>query len=247
MPDTPSIPLAQEIVLTRINTDLIDAIVANGFEARFVGGCVRDALLDIKSQDVDIASTAMPDQTVKALKVLDGIKINPFAARYGVIHIKYEGQTFQVSTLREDVKTYGRKADVVFTTSWEKDAKRRDFTVNSIYMARSGEMFDPYDGIGDLKQGRVRFIGDPSLRIQEDYIRILRYFRFWGKLSAQRPEPSVIEAIIKHEEGLKALPIDIVKSEIRKIKKLSNGTQVLSIMRELTPGLLELNVWQSQP
>ena len=241
MPDIPSIPLAQEIVLTKINTTLIDAIVASGFEARFVGGCVRDALLGIKSQDVDIASTATPDQTIKAFMALDGIELNPFAARYGVIHIKYKDRTFQVSTLREDVKTYGRKADVVFTTSWDKDAKRRDFTVNAIYMAKSGELFDPYDGMCDLRQRRVKFIGDPSVRIQEDYIRILRYFRFLGQLSsAQRPDPSITEAIVKHKEGLRTLPTNIVKSEIRKIQKLSNCAQVLSLMRELIPDLLDI-------
>ncbi|MDR1032018.1 MAG: hypothetical protein LBL30_02760 [Holosporales bacterium] len=239
MPNTLSIPLAQEIVLTRINTELIDTMAASGFEARFVGGCVRDALLGIRSEDVDIASTATPDQTIKALKVLDGIKLNPFAVRYGVIHIKYKGQTFQISTLREDVKTYGRKADVMFTTSWNQDAKRRDFTVNSIYMARSGELFDPYDGVVDLRQRLVKFIGDPSVRIQEDYIRILRYFRFWGKLSAQRSEPAVTEAIIKHSEGLKTLPTALLASEIKKIKKLSNCIRVLSLMRELIPDLLD--------
>ncbi|MDR1475006.1 MAG: hypothetical protein LBI30_00580 [Holosporales bacterium] len=233
MPSVLPTLIAREILLTKTNLELLNAIVDSGFEPKLVGGCVRDAFLGEKSSDIDIASTAPPEQTIKALKTLCVNKINTFAARYGVICARYKGMSFQISTLREDVKTYGRNADVMFTKLWDKDAKRRDFTINSIYMSPYGDLLDPYDGVNDLNNGHVKFIGNPSVRIQEDYIRILRYFRFWGRFSKHKPDDNIIKAISKRHSGLKTLSQALIFSEMRKIKKLSNCEQVLSLMDDL--------------
>ncbi|MEM8957226.1 MAG: CCA tRNA nucleotidyltransferase [Pseudomonadota bacterium] len=153
------------------------ALTAEGHRALFVGGCVRNALLGAPVSDLDIATDATPDQTVR-LAAAAGLKTVPTGAAHGTITVVAGGRPFEVTTFRRDVATDGRHALVVFSTRVEEDAARRDFTMNALYAAPDGTVIDPLGGLADLRAGRLRFIGDPAQRIAEDYLRILRFFRF---------------------------------------------------------------------
>ena len=153
------------------------ALTANGGEARFVGGAVRNAQLGEPVIDVDIATPLTPDEVTKRL-VRAGLGAVPTGIEHGTVTAVAMGKPFEVTTLRRDVTTDGRRAVVAFTTDWAQDASRRDFTINAMYASADGALFDPTGGEDDLKAGRVRFIGDAAQRIREDYLRILRLFRF---------------------------------------------------------------------
>ncbi|MCR9088970.1 MAG: CCA tRNA nucleotidyltransferase [Rhodobacteraceae bacterium] len=153
------------------------ALTAEGHLALFVGGCVRNALLGAPVSDLDIATDATPDETVRLAEAA-GLKAVPTGAAHGTITVVAGGRPFEVTTFRRDVATDGRHAVVAFSTRVEEDAARRDFTMNALYAAPDGAVIDPLGGLADLRAGRVRFIGDPAQRIAEDYLRILRFFRF---------------------------------------------------------------------
>ncbi|MDA9035106.1 CCA tRNA nucleotidyltransferase, partial [Hyphomicrobiales bacterium] len=145
--------------------------------ARFVGGCVRDSLINLKTNDIDIATTHKPQNIIDILSS-DSIKVIPTGIDHGTVSVFTDTYNFEITTLRSDIETDGRHAKVIFTDDWEKDSTRRDFTINSIYLTPEGDIFDPQNGFADLRKGNVKFIGNPKERIQEDYLRILRYFRF---------------------------------------------------------------------
>ena len=147
--------------------------------ARFVGGCVRDSLINIRTNDIDIATKHKPENIIEILSS-NSIKVIPTGFDHGTVSIFTDTFNFEITTLRSDTETDGRHAKVSFTDSWEEDSKRRDFTINSIYLSPNGDIFDPNDGTLDLIKRHIVFIGDPRERIQEDYLRILRYFRFCG-------------------------------------------------------------------
>ncbi|MBT4696375.1 MAG: CCA tRNA nucleotidyltransferase [Alphaproteobacteria bacterium] len=147
--------------------------------ARFVGGCVRDSLINIRTNDIDIATKHKPENIIEILSS-NSIKVIPTGFDHGTVSIFTDTFNFEITTLRSDTETDGRHAKVSFTDSWEEDSKRRDFTINSIYLSPNGDIFDPNDGTLDLIKRNIVFIGDPRERIQEDYLRILRYFRFCG-------------------------------------------------------------------
>src|SRR6516165_11124373 len=150
---------------------------ANGEEARVVGGAVRNALLNIPIGDVDIATTALPDEVIGRAKAA-GIKCVPTGIEHGTVTLVVDAQPFEVTTLREDTETFGRKARVAFGRDWVGDAHRRDFTINALSVAADGIVHDYTGGLADIAARRVRFIGEPGQRIEEDYLRILRFFRF---------------------------------------------------------------------
>ena len=149
----------------------------DGEEARVVGGAVRNALLDIPISDVDIATTALPEEVVRRARAA-GIKNVPTGIEHGTVTLIVDGRPFEVTTLREDVETFGRKAKVAFGRDWKADAQRRDFTINALSVDAEGLVHDHVGGLADIAARRVRFIGDPNRRIAEDYLRILRFFRF---------------------------------------------------------------------
>jgi len=153
------------------------ALSGDGIETRAVGGAVRNTLLGRPVTEVDLATTAMPD-TVMARARKAGLKAIPTGIAHGTVTVVADGTPFEVTTLRRDVETYGRHAKVAFTEDWEEDARRRDFTLNALYADADGALYDPLGGYADLVAGRVRFIGDATARITEDYLRILRFFRF---------------------------------------------------------------------
>lgn len=176
------------------------ALEARGYAgcARFVGGCVRNSLLGQPIDDIDIATTLTPDQVTEALEAA-GIKVVPTGVDHGTVTAVAEGRPFEITTLRRDVSTDGRRAVVAFTQSWEEDAVRRDFRLNALYADAEGRIFDPTgEGVADARAGRIVFVGDPMTRIREDYLRILRFFRFhawYGKAEADSAALSACKAL----------------------------------------------------
>ena len=164
------------------------AIAKGGAEARVVGGAVRNALIDWPVKEVDIATTALPDDVMRLARDA-GLGAHPTGIDHGTVTVVADKQPFEVTTLRRDVETDGRHAVVTFTTSWDEDAARRDFTINALYCSSDGTLYDPVGGLDDLRKRRVRFIGSPQARIREDFLRILRFFRFQRRVR-QRPSRS---------------------------------------------------------
>src|SRR2546421_2970655 len=152
---------------------VLELLNGNGEEARVIGGAVRNALLKIPVGDIDIATTALPDEVIRRAKAA-GVKSVPTGIDHGTVTLVVEGQPFEVTTLREDAETYGRKAKVAFGRDWMRDAERRDFTINGLSVDAAGVVHDYVGGLADIAGRRVRFIGNPTERIAEDYLRILR-------------------------------------------------------------------------
>ncbi|MDR3151642.1 MAG: CCA tRNA nucleotidyltransferase [Holosporaceae bacterium] len=157
---------------------LLEHIEKNGYEARLVGGAVRNCLMDVEPTDIDIAITATPTETTRIFGNVHGIKVVPTGIDYGTVTVVRNWKSYEITSLRKDVQTFGRKALVQFTNSFEEDSRRRDFTINAIYVDKNGNIFDYHRGIDDISRKNIRFIGCPEERIKEDFLRILRYFRF---------------------------------------------------------------------
>jgi poly(A) polymerase len=169
---------------------VLAALEADGDAVRFVGGCVRDTLLDptLDAVDIDIATPVAPGRNLELLNNA-GIRTIPTGLAHGTITAIEGGRDYEITTLRQDVATDGRRATVAFTDCFLADAARRDFTINAMSCDRSGRLFDPFDGRADLAKGRIRFVGDPVARIREDYLRILRFFRFFARLGRTGRRP----------------------------------------------------------
>ena len=181
---------------------LLKALDARSGTVRFVGGAVRDLLLDEDPGDLDLATTLSPQEVIRRLEAA-GIKAVPTGIEHGTITAVSSGTVVEVTTLRSDVSTDGRRATVAFTGDWQADAGRRDFTINALYADPfSGELFDYYGGIDDLKSRTVRFIGEPLQRIAEDHLRILRYFRFHARYGHGEPDPAAIAACCERANDL---------------------------------------------
>jgi poly(A) polymerase len=188
----------------------------DGAEARVVGGAVRNALLGIAVNDLDIATTALPTEVIRRAKAA-GIKSVPTGIAHGTVTLVVDAQPFEVTTLRQDVETFGRKARVVFGTDWARDAERRDFTINGLSVGADGVVHDYVGGLADIAAKRVRFIGDPKLRIAEDYLRILRFFRIHAAYGAGEPDREGYLACIGGSAGLAGLSAERVRMEILKL------------------------------
>ncbi len=207
-----------------------------GEEARVVGGAVRDALFGQIPQEVDIATTAMPDTVIERARAA-GFKAVPTGIDHGTVTVIVDGRPFEVTTLRKDVETYGRKAKVAFGRDWKADAERRDFTMNALSVDRTGKVFDYVGGLADIDACRVRFIGDPAKRIAEDYLRILRFFRFHATYGHGAPDPAGLAACIAGRGGLTQLSRERVRMEMLKLLRAEHATPTLAVMAEA--GLLE--------
>ncbi|MFP3944596.1 MAG: CCA tRNA nucleotidyltransferase [Alphaproteobacteria bacterium] len=195
---------------------VMEALTKEGGRARFVGGCVRNALLGRPVDDVDIATTHSPEEVIRLLKEA-GLKAVPTGVEHGTVTAVSNGTPFEVTTLRKDVATDGRRAVVAFTDDWAEDAQRRDFTMNALYLEADGTLHDYVGGIEDAKAGRVRFIGDARARIREDYLRILRLFRFHAWYGADEPDARALEAASGLRGGLKKLSGERVQKELLKL------------------------------
>jgi len=193
-------------------------------KVRFVGGCVRKALCGEFIDDIDLATSLEPEE-VKQKLASKNIKVIDVGISHGTVTAILNNKKFEITTLRKDLSTDGRHANVEFMLDWEADASRRDFTINAIYADIEGRIFDPLNGKLDLKKGIVKFIGSPEERIQEDYLRILRYFRFFIEYSLVDHDQSVIKSIKKNINGLNKISNERIFDELKKIlksKKLNN-------------------------
>ncbi|WP_447727040.1 CCA tRNA nucleotidyltransferase [Sphingomonas koreensis] len=199
--------------------------------ARFVGGAVRDTLLGLPVTDVDLATPHAPERVVELLQAA-GIKAVPTGIAHGTITAVSSGAVVEVTTLRRDVSTDGRRATVAFTDDWREDAARRDFTINALYAdPQSGEIFDYFGGLEDLSRRHIRFIGDPLQRIAEDHLRILRFFRFLARFG-DTPDAAALEACTARANDLMALSRERIRDELLKLLVAPDAVRVLGLMVE---------------
>ena len=201
-------------------------------DARVVGGAVRDALAGRTIADIDLATPNPPESVMESLRQA-GVKVVPTGLTHGTVTAVVDGRGFEVTTLRHDLQTDGRHAVVAFTADWRQDAARRDFTINAMSMARDGTVFDYFEGTADLRAGRVRFVGDPATRIAEDYLRILRFFRFHAHFGRVPPDPSTLAALQAAIPGLARLSIERVWTELRRILVAPNPSDSALLMDRL--------------
>jgi poly(A) polymerase len=210
---------------------VVAALTAAGAEIRFVGGCVRDAVLGRPVKDIDIATPDPPDQ-VMALLARGGVRAIPTGIAHGTVTALADGTAFEVTTLRHDVETFGRHARVAFTDDWAADAARRDLTVNALSCAPDGSLYDPFGGLADLKAGRIRFVGDPEARIREDVLRLLRFFRFYAHYGAPPPDTAALAAARALAPLLPTLSGERVRDEILKLLGAPDPASVIELMRD---------------
>lgn len=199
--------------------------------ARFVGGCVRNALLRQPVDDIDIATTLVPERAAEALKAA-GIAVHETGIAHGTLTAVADHQPFEITTLRRDVSTDGRRATVAFTTDWAEDAKRRDFTLNAIYAEPDGTLIDYASGVEDALHRRILFIGKAEDRIVEDYLRILRFFRFFAWYGHGEPDPDAIAACAAMKDGLTQLSAERVWKETKKLLAAEDPRAALAAMDE---------------
>lgn len=220
---------------------VMDALAAGGGESRFVGGAVRNALLDCEVVDIDVATPLRPEEVTSRLERAK-IAAIPTGVVHGTVTALLNGRTFEITTLRRDVSTDGRRATVAFSDDWAEDAQRRDFTINALYAAPDGRIFDYVRGIEDLDAGRVRFIGDPIMRIREDYLRILRLFRFHAWYGKGEIDQAALSAAEAERAGLQRLSGERIQKELLRLLAAKNPAPAIRIMArsrilaEIIPG-----------
>jgi poly(A) polymerase len=224
---------------------VLDALTKEGGTARFVGGAVRNALLGRPVADIDIATPLLPDDVTRRLEAA-GITAHPTGIEHGTITAVANDKPFEVTTLRRDVTTDGRRATVAFTDDWAEDAKRRDFTINALYASPDGELFDYADGLADIGAGRVRFIGDAVTRIREDYLRILRLFRIHAWYGRGEIDADALHSVAAEKAGLAMLSAERIQKELTRLLEAENPAPMLRVMAatgilpEILPGTLNL-------
>lgn len=216
---------------------LMDLLNDNGEQARIVGGAVRNALMGEIIYDIDIATTALPEDVMKRAQGA-GLKAIPTGFDHGTVTIVSHGDAFEVTTLREDVETHGRHATVKFGRDFEADALRRDFTINALSVDHAGIVHDYCNGLADAAVRKVRFIGDAQTRIREDYLRILRYFRFYGAYDNGAPEAETLHAVISLRGGLGGLSRERIGAEMMKLLKGRRADDACAIMSDT--GILQM-------
>ena len=224
---------------------LLGALGADQGLTRYVGGAVRDDLLGLPVNDIDLATRIPPDEVIERLEKAK-IKAVPTGIDHGTITAVSDGQPVEITTLRRDVSTDGRRATVAFTDDWKEDAARRDFTINALSAdPLSGELFDYFGGLADLERRHIRFIGDPLQRIAEDHLRILRFFRFHARFDAGEPDAAALDACAERANDLMALSRERIADELLKLLELPNPSRTVGIMLErkiLEPILPEIEL-----
>ncbi len=241
-----SIPEALIALMQKINAeagaDLNDPAIL------IVGGPVRNAVLGLPVHDWDLATKLRPQQVMACLQAA-GIKVVPTGIEHGTVTVVLEGCSFEITTLRRDVETDGRHADVEFTDAWEEDAKRRDFTMNTLLADAGGRVYDPIGcGIEDAKAGRLRFVGDPEIRIKEDHLRILRYFRFLAFYGQGEMDEKAMQACIANAGSLAQLSKERVTHELLRLLEAESPLWILEILNEnnVLSGLFKANTEQKE-
>ncbi|OQM76850.1 CCA tRNA nucleotidyltransferase [Manganibacter manganicus] len=210
---------------------LLAVLGEDGEQARIAGGAVRNALFGQPVADVDIATTTLPEETMRRAMAA-GLKPVPTGIEHGTVTVVAGGQPFEVTTLRADVETDGRRAKVSFGRDWARDAERRDFTINALYAEADGTVIDLVGGVADIAARRLRFIGDAEARIREDYLRILRFFRFFAWYGDGRPDAEGLKACARLKEGLDRLSAERVWSELKKLLSAPDPARALLWMRQ---------------
>ena len=221
---------------------VVDALTRDGGQARFVGGCVRDALLGRPVKDIDIATPDPPDTVMQRLQRA-GIRAIPTGIEHGTVTAVIGERHFEITTLRHDVETFGRRARVAFTDDWEADAARRDFTINALSADPDGTVHDPFGGIADLEAGLVRFVGEPEARIREDVLRLLRFFRFHAWYGSGEPDAAALAACSRLADLLPTLSGERVATELLRLLLAPDPATAVALMRDhgvLQPILPEL-------
>ena len=217
-------------------------------EIRYVGGCIRKIINRETVDDIDLATNLSPQEVGEALNDKN-INFYKTGIKHGTITAVIDGYKFEITSLREDIETDGRHAEVKFSTDWKKDASRRDFTINSIYSDLDGNLFDPFNGKQDLEKGLVKFIGDPEKRIKEDYLRILRYLRFYLTYSKHNHKPDILRVIKKNLEGISKLSKERLLDELKKyikskiLIKLANDKFSLELFKIIFPQLRRIEIF----
>jgi poly(A) polymerase len=223
---------AAALALTRGPAGPVLAVLdRDGEEARIVGGAVRDVLFGVPAGEIDIATTALPDEVIRRATAA-GFRPVATGIEHGTVTVVADGVPFEVTTLRQDIETYGRRAKVVFGRDWRLDALRRDFTINALFLARDGTVHDYVGGRADLAAHRVRFIGDPATRIAEDYLRILRFFRFHATYGEGPPDPAGLAAGVRARAGIASLSRERVRMELIKLLTVPRAGPTLALMTE---------------
>lgn len=224
-------------VLTLLNSD--------GAEARVVGGAVRNSLMGLEIGDIDIATTLLPQDVAERAATAE-IKCVPTGMAHGTVTLVVDGEPFEVTTLRRDVETDGRHAQVAFGAGWQEDADRRDLTINALYAKADGEVVDLVGGLADIESRTIRFIGEADQRIAEDYLRVLRFFRFFAYYGSGRPDATGLKACARARDQLKTLSAERVWSELKKLLSARDPGRALLWMRQsgvLTEILPESEKW----
>ena len=222
---------------------LLLVLDAKAGETRFVGGCVRDTLLGLEVSDVDLATRLAPEEVMRRLEAAK-IKAVPTGLAHGTVTAVIHGHPVEVTTLRKDVATDGRRATIAYTEDWREDAARRDFTINALSAdPESGELFDYFGGLADLENRHVRFIGDPLVRIAEDHLRILRFFRFHARFARGAPDAAGLTACAARANDLMALSRERIADELLKLLAIPDPGGTVRLMIEhgvLRPVLPEI-------
>lgn len=226
---TGQLPL-QDWISAKAPRTVIAALEAQGTSVRFIGGCVRDAFAHRPVTDIDIATPDRPE-TVMALLEAEGINAVPTGLKHGTVTAFIDKTHFEITTLRRDLETDGRHANVEFTDDWLEDAKRRDFTINAMSASPDGAVFDPFDGISDLAHGRVRFIGIARDRVEEDYLRILRFFRFHGLYGHGAMDEDARAACRAGAKQLQTISRERIRDELLKILLVADPAEIYAHMR----------------
>jgi poly(A) polymerase len=211
--------------------NIIQMFESSDCEAFFVGGCVRNSLMNLPATDIDMATPLLPDDVMRLAKIA-GLKVIPTGVAHGTVTVVSNKVPFEITTFRRDVSTDGRRATVAYSKSLEQDASRRDFSMNALYASLDGDIIDPLCGLTDLKAREVRFIGNPVDRIKEDYLRILRFFRFFATYGDHTAglDSSALAACAQNLEGLKALSGERVGAEILKLLEASDPCSAIGAM-----------------
>jgi len=209
---------------------VFEALATEGAPTRLVGGTVRNALLGEPVHDIDMATALTPDMVTQKAEAA-GLKVVPTGIEHGTVTIVAHGHPVEVTTLRSDVETDGRRATIRYTLDWEEDAGRRDFTMNALYCDADGTLFDPLGGLDDLENREVRFIGDAEDRIREDYLRILRFFRFFAFYGHGRPDAAGLKACVRLKSGMKMLSAERIWSELKRMLEAPDPARAMLWMR----------------
>ncbi|MDW8340757.1 MAG: CCA tRNA nucleotidyltransferase [Geminicoccaceae bacterium] len=217
--------------------ELLDALEAEGKQARFVGGCVRDTLLDpdLDPEDLDLATQERPERLLQRLPLL-GFHVVATGLKHGTVTVIRGRRRYEITTLRRDVACFGRHAEVEFSDDFQEDAARRDFTINAMSCDRTGRLYDYFGGREDLFAGRIRFVGEPEQRIREDFLRILRFFRFYARFGRAPAEPAALSACRKLAFGLDRLSGERIRGELERLLQAPGAVAALRLMVESEVG-----------